>query len=243
MNMMRSETDDMSESTQDKQLGGVSQPGVTATASMKAEQNARVILGVLGVMTANLIKQIGELTIDCIIQHTTVGEIDATIPESLKMKFKTIMSKGKENGQDVTHKIEFDSSMMGDNLTKEKASDLEWDMFKKAGGLNSKQRHWKVNPYKFARTKFSAYIDPDQIISRSMGTDQLRKDRAFNLLADPRVSPYINMPEVIDEFILKEFTENPDKFKKTPEQMQQQGQQGGQTQNSQMLNNVMGQGR
>jgi len=241
MNMMRSETEDMSESTQDKQQGGVTEKGVTATAAMKAEQNARVILGVLGVMTADLIRQIGELTVDCIIQHTTVGEIDATIPESLRMKFKTLMSKGKEGGNDVTHKIEFDDSLMGQALSKEKASEMEWDMFYKAGGLGSKQRHWRINPYKFARTQFGILIDPEQIISRSMGTDQLRKDRAFNLLADPRVSPYINMPEVIDEFILKEFVSgNPDKFKKTPEQMQQEQQNQQQPGANDMLQNVMG---
>jgi hypothetical protein len=192
-------------------------------------------------MTADLIRQIGELTVDCIIQHTTVGEIDATIPESLRMKFKTLMSKGKEGGNDVTHKIEFDDSLMGQALSKEKASEMEWDMFYKAGGLGSKQRHWRINPYKFARTQFGILIDPEQIISRSMGTDQLRKDRAFNLLADPRVSPYINMPEVIDEFILKEFVSgNPDKFKKTPEQMQQEQQNQQQPGANDMLQNVMG---
>ncbi len=238
MNMMREEETDMSESTQDKQNSGVTQPGVTATASMKAEQNAMVILGVLGTMIANLVKQIGELTVDCIIQHTTVGEVDATIPEALNMKYKKIIAKGKENGRDITNKIEFDSSMMGKNLTKEKAADLEWDMFYKTGGLNSKMVHYKVNPYKFARTQFSLYIDPSQIISRSMGTDQLRKDRAFNLLLDPRVSPYVNVPEVIDEFVLKEFTDgNPDKFKKSPQQMQQD--QGG-GQNNDLLKQVMG---
>lgn len=240
LNLMREEQNDMSESTQDKQSSGVTQAGVTATASMKAEQNAQVILGVFGVMIADLIKQIGELVVDCIIQHTTVGEIDATIPESLNMKYKTLMIKGKEGGKDVTNKIEFDTNM--DNLTKEKASEMEWKMWKDAGGPDSKMVHYKVNPYKFARTQFSVYIDPNQIVSKSMGTDQLRKDRAFNLLLDPRVSPYVNVPEVIDEFILKEFvTGDPDRFKKTPEQMQQDAmaQQGG---GQEILGAVMGGG-
>jgi hypothetical protein len=189
-------------------------------------------------MIADLIKQIGELVVDCIIQHTTVGEIDATLPESLNMKYKTLMIKGKEGGKDITNKIEFDTNM--DNLTKEKASEMEWKMWRDAGGPDSKMVHYKVNPYKFARTQFSVYIDPNQIVSKSMGTDQLRKDRAFNLLLDPRVSPYVNVPEVIDEFILKEFvTGDPDRFKKTPEQMQQDAiaQQGG---GQDMLGAVMG---
>lgn len=240
LNMMRVEQEDMSESTQDKMQSGGTTPGVTATAALKAEQNAQVILGVFGTMIADLVRQVGELTVDCIIQHTTVGEVDATIPEALNMKYKKILSQGKEGGKDVTNKIEFDSSMIGQDLTKEKADDLEWDMFYKAGGLNSKTIHYKVNPYKFARTQFSVYIDPSQIISRSMGTDQLRKDRAFNLLMDPRVAPFVNQQAVVDKFVIDEYSDgNPDEFKKTPEQVaqEQQAAQGG---GNQMLQNIMG---
>lgn len=244
LNMMRVEQEDMSESTQDKLQSGGAQPGVTATAALKAEQNAQVILGVFGTMIADLVRQIGSLTVDCIIQHTTIGEIDATIPEALNMKYKKILSKGKENGKDVTNKIEFDSSMVGTDLTKEKADELEWDMFYKAGGKDSKTIHYKVNPYKFARTQFSVYIDPSQIISRAMGTDTLRKDRAFNMLMDPRVQPFINPQAVVDKFVLEEYSDgNPDEFKKTPEQVAQaqtQQVQVGGGQNNDMLKTIMG---
>lgn len=240
LNMMKVNQEDLSESTQDRSQSGITQPNVTATAQLKAQQNAQVILGVFGSMIADLIRQVGELTVDCIIQHTTVGEVDATIPEALRMKFRTIMAKGKEGGKDVTNKIEFDGEMMGQNLTKEKADQLEWDMFYKQGGLSAKTIHYKVNPYKFARTQFSVYIDPNQIISRSMGTDQLRKDRAFNLLMDPRVAPFVNQQQVVDTYVIDEFADgDPDKFKKTPEQMaqDQMNAQGG---NSDMLKNIMG---
>lgn len=248
LNMMREEQADLSESTQDKIQSGVSQPGVTATATMKAEQNAQVILGVFGVMIADLIKQVGELVIDCIIQHTTVGELDATIPESLNMKYKTILLQGKEKGKDITNKIEFDSSMMTQDLTKEKANELEWNMWEANGGENSKTVHYKVNPYKFARTQYAVYIDPNLIVSRSMGTDKLRKDRAFNLLMDPRVVPFINPQAVVDKYVLEEFSDgDPDEFKKTPEQIQQeqmmaQGGQQIQGGSSELLNQIMGSG-
>lgn len=230
LEILRTNKEDISESTQSSEQGGVAQKGVTATASMKAEQNAQVILGVFGTMIADLIRQIGELTVDCIIQHTTIGVIDATVPEALAMKFKTLMTKSKENGRDVTNRIEYDSSLMGRNLTKQEASDMEWDMYGKVGD-SKKMVHYKIDPYKFARTQFSVYIDPSQIVSRSLGTDQLRKDRAFNMLLDPRVSPYINIPEVVNEFVLKEFAgSDPDKFKKSPEQVQ-----------NEMMNSIMGQ--
>lgn len=215
LNIMRVNKDDMSLSTQDQLQSGVAEKGVTATASMKAEQNAKVILGVFATMIADLVKQVGELTMDCIIMHTTIGEIDATIPGNLKMKFRKIMVKGKENGKDITNKIEFDSTLMGDKLTKEKANDLEWDMFFKNGGEKSTQISYKVNPYKFSRNQFSLYIDPQTIISRSMGTDQLRKDRAFNILMSPAVAPFIDQKEVVDKFVLEEYSDgDPDQFKK-----------------------------
>lgn len=232
LEIMRTNKDDMSESTQDQIMSGITQKGVTAYATSKAEQNAKVILGVFGVMIADLVKQIGELTIDCIIQHTTVGEVDATVPEALNLKYKKILSRGKEGGKDVTQRIEFDSSLMGDQLTPERANDLEWDMFAKAGGMESEQRIYKVNPYKFARHQFSLYIDPDMIISRSMGTDQLRKERAFNLLTDPRVAPFVDQQAVVDKFVLEEFSDgDPDEFKKKPEDIE-----------SDMLNQIMGAG-
>lgn len=228
--MMRQQTDDMSESTQDKLQSGVAQKGVTAYATQKAEQNAQVILGVLGLMIADLVVQIGELVMDDIIMHTTVGEVDATVPEALKMKYRKIKLQGKEAGKDVTNTIEFSSDMMGEHMTKEKANDLEWDMFDKAGGMDASTRVYKVNPYKFARTTFALRMDAEQIVSRSMGTDKLRKDRAFNMLMDPRVMPYINPQAVVDKYVLEEFSDgDPDQFKK-PE--------GG---NQDMISQIMGQ--
>lgn len=216
LNMMRSEKEDLSESTQDQIMSGITQKGVTAYAVSKAEQNAKVIMQVFGIMIADLVRQIGELTMDCIIQHTTVGEIDATVPEALKMKFRKINIRGKEGGKDVTNTIEFSSEMMGENLTKEKANELEWKMFDEMGGMESSRRAYKVNPYKFARTQFSLYIDPEMIISRSMGTDQLKKERAFNILTDPRVAPFVDQQAVIDKYVLEEFSDgDPDAFKKS----------------------------
>lgn len=229
LNMMRVNQDDMSESTQDANIapGGTPTPGVSATAINQAQQNAQVLYGVFAIMIADLVRQIGRLTMDCIIQHETVGEVDATIPNALSMKFRTLVSKGKEGGTEVTNKIKFSSDMMGNDMTKDQANQLEWDLFYKSGGLNTKQRNYVVNPYKFARTQFSLEIDPSMITSRSMGTDQLKKERAFNILTDPRVAPYVDQEAVIDKFVLEEYSDgDPDEFKKKPQVGQPMGQAG-----------------
>lgn len=228
LNMMRVEKEDMADSTQDQIQSGIAQPGVTATATIKAQQNAQVILGVFAIMIADLVRQIGELTIDCIIHHTTVGEVDATVPGALNMKYKKVLLRGKEGGKDVTNRIEFDASMMGEGLTPEQANELEWDMFEKAGGMDATQRIYKVNPYKFARHQFSLYIDPSMITSKSMGTDQMKRERAFAILTSPQVAPYVDQQAVIDEYVLDEYSDgDPDKFKKKIDP-------------NEMLNSIMG---
>jgi len=146
------------------------------------------------------------------------------------MKYKMHIMEGKDGGKDVTNKIQFSTDLMGDKLSKEELNKREWEMFQKAGGLTSRQRNYVVNPYKFARTRFSLFIDPSLITSRSMGTDQLKNDRAFNILMDPRVMPFIDPQAVVDKFVLDEYSDgDPDQFKKkTPP-------------GSDMLNQVMGQ--
>lgn len=217
INMMRINQEDMAESTQDKIMSGVTQKGVTAYAVSKAEQNAKIFLGVFSIMIADMVKQTGDLIVDDILMHETVGEVDAQAG-ALNMKYKAILLRGKDAGKDVVNKIEFSTDMM--DVTKEQANKLEWKMFNEAGGMESKQRNFKVDPYKFARTQFNLYIDPEMIVSRSMGTDQLKKERAFNILTDPRVAPFVNQQAVVDKFVLEEFSDgDPDEFKKEPTDM------------------------
>ncbi|HEY9826360.1 MAG TPA: hypothetical protein V6D19_13005 [Stenomitos sp.] len=215
LQMMDVNKGDMSESTQDKVMSGLTEKGVTATQSNIAAQNARVMLGNFGVMMADLVKQIGELAMDCEIQHTTVGEIDASVPEALSMKFKAILAKGQEKGRRVTNKIIFTDEFMGQPMTDEEKNEKEWELYDKAGGEGSDQRIYKVNPYLFARHKFSMYVDADKITMKSMGADKERKVLAFNMMTDPRVAPYTDQKAVVEDFVIEEFSDgDPDRYKK-----------------------------
>ena len=217
--LMRQNVDDMSLSTQDALQSGFAEKGITATASLKAEQNARVIMNVFSTMVANLVKDIGELVMDDILLHTTMKELEASTPGSLKKAIRLIEKKG---GQEITNVVEFNPSMELPTFTNEKAEELEWKIFKDMGGMKAKTNKFIVNPYKFIKSQFTCLVDPEVIISRSMGTDKLFKERATQILLDPRVAPFINQEAVIDDFILKEYTEgDPDKYKKSPEEMAQ----------------------
>jgi hypothetical protein len=129
------------------------------------------------------------------------------------MKFRTVTHRGKRDGKEVTSRIEFDTGMMG--MDQAGANKLEWQMFEDAGGMESKMDTFKVNPYKFARSQFSLYIDPDFVISKAMGTDQLRKQRAFQIMMSPEVMPFIDPEAVVDKFVLEEYSDgDPDQFKR-----------------------------
>ena len=126
LQILQQNSTDLQLSTQDNTSSGQAQKGVTATATSQAQQHAQVILGVFGVMIADLVKQVGTLTMDDIVMHTTIGEADLTIPSALNMKFKQFLFKGKEGGKDITNKIQFSTELSG--LSQEKLDDMEWEM-------------------------------------------------------------------------------------------------------------------
>lgn len=229
-NAITQQEKDLSESTQDKIMGGNVEKGVTAYATSKAENNARIILGVFGLMIADLIRQVGELTMDCIIQYSTVGDLDDTTPEALKMKYKTFLTKGKDRGRAITNRIIFSDEYMGRKMTKAQIDKEEWKLYNEAGGYTTDQRLYKVNPYQFARYTYSLTVDPDKIVMKSTGTDRQEKLLAFNILTDPRVAPFTDQKAVVDDFAIEEYGgDDPDRYKTKTDQ-------------NEMLNSMMSMG-
>lgn len=229
-------TKDLSESTQDKIMQGNTEKNITAEAVRTAKQQAQIFLGVASISVAFLVKQIGDLALDCIIQYGTIGELDASVPEAMRMKFNVFLAKGKDKGKDVTNRIEFSDETMGRQYTRDDIRNMEWALHDRATGTirdeegnvvvrgkeDSDQRIYKVNPYKFARTRFSMFVDADKITKRSMGTDRAEKDLAFERFMDPRVLPFINPQTVVNDFIIEEYSDgDPDRYKSKndPEEM------------------------
>lgn len=214
MNAMKLQEEDMSNSTQDKVMQGAIAPNVTATQTIQAQNQAKIFLGVFGLMVSDLIRQVGELVMDCEIMHTTIGELDASIPESLNMKYRTILAKGKEKGRDVTNRIVFTSALMGRVMTETEKQKYEYALYQKAGGEDSDQRIYHVNPYRFARTVYSMSVDVDQMINHAMGNDRQQKLLAFQMLTDPRVLPFTDQKNVVDDFVIEEFSDgDPDRYR------------------------------
>ena len=209
--VLQKNEEDMSESTQDKIMGGNPTPGVTATQSIQAQNQGRINLGVFGLMIADLIKQVGELTIDCIIQHTLQGELDATVPEALQLKYKTILAKTRDKGKEITNRISFKSEMIGKKMTPQQKEDYEWKLWNDKGGDDQDVYH--VNPYKFARMSYAMTVDADQIINHAMGNDRQQKILKYQMLTQQFVYPYTD-PKAVADDVIEEFSDgDPDRLK------------------------------
>lgn len=216
MNVLQKQEGDLADSTIAPILEGQLGARQSALAVNAAIQNAKTMLGVFGGLVANLIAQVGDLTIDCIVQNETVGELDASIPGALSMKYRTILARGREKGRDVTHKIVFTDKYIGKVMTAQQKQDREWELWKEAGsGKKGSMRIWEINPYQFARKRYSSFVDVDELVQRSTGADRQRKALAFQMLTDPRVAPFTDPSTVVDDFVIDEYGGNdPDRYKK-----------------------------
>lgn len=227
---LQQQAKDIAESTQDMPPSGdMAQPGVAAAAINQAQANARKALGVFGVTISSLIQQVGELTMDIEVMYTSVGELDATVPESIRMKYKTILAKGKEKGKKVTNRVIFSDALIGRTLTEDDKKKIEWGLYEQAGGHQTDQRIFLVNPYNFARTKYAMWVDVDEIMDNSIGGKEQKNLIAFNMLTDPRVAPFTNQENVVDDFVIDQYSDgDPDRYKKAAGA------------NNDMLNSMMG---
>lgn len=210
---------DIADSTLSSLMQGQLGVRQTAYAVQAATANAKIMLGLFGLMIADLIKQIGELTVDCVIQYSTLGELDEASSPELAIKYKTFLVKGREQGKNITNRIEFTDKFLGQKYTDSQKRKMEWDLWSKAGGRNSDQVIYQVNPAEFVKLKYHVILDVDKMVEKSTGGDVQKKTTAFQWLTDPRVAPFTDPETVVDDFIIDTFSDgDPDRYKRKPGQ-------------------------
>jgi glucose uptake protein GlcU len=219
MQVLTKQSKDLEDSTIADILRGQTGGTQTAYEVNQAVVNAKRMMGVVGALTANLVEQIGELTVDCIITNTTVGEVQEMLPGALGMKFMTFIARSKDKGRDITHRIVFTDKYMGRVMSQEEKRARSWELWTEAGaGKKGSTKISEVNPYQFARRKYTCYVDSEEMIMRSTGTDRSLKDRALAVLTSPAVMPWTDQEAVINDFAIEEYGGNdPDRYKRKGE--------------------------
>jgi len=97
--------------------------------------------------------------------------------------------------------------MVGSEISPQEKDRREWQLFEQAGGHESDQRIWMVNPYQFVRNRYQLFVDADQIVDKSMGTDQQRAALALSVMTNPAIMPYLDMKNVVEDFAVEPFAE------------------------------------
>lgn len=221
MEVLQNNKADISDSTISPLMQGQMGAKQTAFAVNAAMTNAKIMLGLFSFMLADLIKQVGELTVDCVIAHTTQGELDATLPEQLAMKYKTVLIKTKDKGRDITNKIVFTDAIMNKKYSEQAQRDKNWQLWEKAGGAKTDQRIYEVNPYRFARTTYTMWVDPDKITASAVGLNRDQKMDDIKMLTLPFVYPYVDPKALAMEVIEEYGGDNPDRLKAKQDPMMQ----------------------
>ncbi len=171
-NLLLKKEKDISESSQDPLMSGVQTSAKTATESALLAQNAKITLGRFGAMLSNSLKKFGELMIDVILQHQTIGEVEMISDTESAQKFKTFIVSTEENGQKLTKKITFKPEMIGEEISPEKAKQKSYEMLDKEGGIDSDTRIYEVNPEKWRKLKYFITVDVDQLLPLSLRDSQ-----------------------------------------------------------------------
>lgn len=217
----------MTESSQDNQMSGIDTAGAkTAYEVATIEQNAKVKLGLFGKMIGSLVKDVGYLMIDDIIQHQTVAEVDEITDE---VKYKSfLIPEQVVGGKNVTKKIELTTE------TPEEPMDVmqkSFELLSKEGGLDADKRIRLVNPEKFRKLKFMLYVSPDQLMPKSDRIERAMKLEVYDRLSQ---NPLIaGDPEafraVTRDFLISPYEKSdPEKYLPKEKQPMQQAQMMGQ---------------
>lgn len=213
MAVLQENKQDVSDSTLSPLMQGQMGSRQTAYAVNAALTNAKIMLGLFSFMLADLIKQVGELTVDCVVMHTTQGELDATIPEALALRYKTVLVKSKDKGKEITNKIIFTDAVMNKTYSETQQREKNWQLWDKAGGDKSDQRIFEVNPYRYARTIFTMWVDPDKITASAIGLNRDQKMDDIKMLTLPFVYPYLDPKALANEVIEEYGGDDPDRLK------------------------------
>lgn len=215
-NALAKESSDLGDSSIAPILQGQLGVRQSATAYAAAINAAKRMLTVCTILAADLVRQVGELSIDCIVINETIGELNEELPGALGMKFATYLVRGSERGRDVTHKVVMTDKYMGRVMNEDQKQSREWELWEEAGGTSKDaMKIWEVNAYQFARRKFTCAVDADEMLDMSTGAVEARKEKALAVLTSPMVAPWTDQETVVQDFAIDEYGGNdPDRYKK-----------------------------
>lgn len=208
----------MSEGSQSDGRMGISTEGETAYARSKDEQNAQIKLGLFERMNKELVNDFGELMVDIIVNHQTVGEVEELTGGQTRMKFRSfLLPDQNQDGKLVTKRIEFTEDLIGRDMTDKEKRKKSFELMEKEEKSGGKVRLIKANPYRFRNLKYMLSVEADDMLAKNE-----MAQLAFSLRAYDRMitNPYVEGEAVTRDYLVKPFAKGEtDKYMKDSEKM------------------------
>jgi hypothetical protein len=163
----------------------VDRPNITAYQTAVLEEQAQIQLGFFGHMITNFVKDLGELVLENIIKHLTVGEL-MEIDGKNVLKYQKFLVSDAENNKKI--KVEFEVPEQEEISREEKLlKSLKLLMEEKI----KNQKIYKVNPKFFRELKYKLRVGVDALYSPSG-----KMMKALNLEGYERM---VNNPLIVND--------------------------------------------
>lgn len=190
----------INESSTDPALSGMrGGGGVTAFEVARLEQNARTMLGLFGKMIGFLVKDLGELRLNSILQYMTVGELDELTDKPTQLRYKTILLEDKAAQQ--TKKIEFDPGLPTEPMPEREALFNEAKLLEKQSKMDN-TKLYKVHPKLFRELKYKLRVIPDLLLKPTGAMEKALKLEAYDRMIQ---NPFLDQTAITKEFLLEVY--------------------------------------
>ena len=168
----------------------------------RAEANAKKIIGAVAKSLAESVVKYGELMKDIAINHITVPEVEELSDGSEIIKYKSFTLDGKESaGRKVAKTLKFDADMLGMEMTDTEIDDEETGMLEEIKYPSNKQHIVRANPELFAKFKYLAKADVEEIFVKN---SEYWQPILLSLKTQLAKDPYTNH-EALTREVMKAF--------------------------------------
>lgn len=205
-NMQEAEKEMAKSSQDDVRQGASASQDRTAYELSRIEQNAIIKeFAIFGRMIGAMVEDVGDLMKDCIIHHQTVLDAEEIVGGMYRLKLKQFLLRNQaKEGKRITKKIQFTDEYMGRAMDEDELLQESWKMYHQQKKEGDNVEIYKVNPALFARLKYSATVDVDTMMPKSMAFQEDRKLRAHQLLS---TSPFADREAIDRDFLFDPLTE------------------------------------
>lgn len=148
--------------------GQLPEASQTAYSVSQAQASAKKLIGGVGKSLTESMTMYGDLMKDIVINHVTVPQVDELVGGGMRLKYRTFLLQNKSGGGKMMDRtIKFDESLIGQSYTKQEMEDKHLKLLEDSGYPDSKNSIRIANPELFARFRYLANADVEEMFSRN----------------------------------------------------------------------------